>query len=319
MNLKDKKLLMGDTRGKRIFNLRKLLKLSRRAFAEKYGISAANLQNWETDRYKNLNQEMVEALINAFRQEKIEFTVEWLLYGTGVPPIFRNSSLKSIAVYEDAMNHDYVQRTKMNAEQIELNRQLYEAVKEGRHEAVKNCIAAGANPYFEEDLPFHLFADTEQNTPLHIASSKGYLEIVKILAEKGARIDQRNKKRQTPLHVAVSRAHKAIVNYLLQQGADLNSTDMEGDTPLACAALRGQTEIFKILLEMGASPLSKNNRENTPLHLAASKGWVDIIGILVNLQNVDLRQKNGAGLTALECAVNSGQSEAVVFLLKSLT
>ena len=44
--------------------------------------------------------------------------------------------------------------------------------------------------------------DRYDNTPLHIACSKGYLEVAEALLDAGAQIDNKNEDEQTPLHLA---------------------------------------------------------------------------------------------------------------------
>ena len=44
--------------------------------------------------------------------------------------------------------------------------------------------------------------DRDQNTPLHAASERGFINIVVQLIEAGADVDRKNEDEQTPLHVA---------------------------------------------------------------------------------------------------------------------
>ena len=44
--------------------------------------------------------------------------------------------------------------------------------------------------------------DRWDNTPLHIASSKGFLDCAMALIDAGAQIDNKNEDEQTPLHLA---------------------------------------------------------------------------------------------------------------------
>jgi ankyrin repeat protein len=53
-------------------------------------------------------------------------------------------------------------------------------------------------------------------TPLHFASSKGHLLIVKALLTVGANILAANKQVELPVHEAVSRGHAAVAKCLLQ-------------------------------------------------------------------------------------------------------
>ena len=43
----------------------------------------------------------------------------------------------------------------------------------------------------------------DSTTPLHMASKHGWLEVAKLLVEKGAVVNAKNKDGRTPLHVAL--------------------------------------------------------------------------------------------------------------------
>lgn len=56
---------------------------------------------------------------------------------------------------------------------------------------------------------------------VQLAALQGHVSIVKMLIEKGAYLDQRDKKfGSTPLHCACLRKHDAIKDILIKAGAD---------------------------------------------------------------------------------------------------
>jgi ankyrin repeat protein len=61
---------------------------------------------------------------------------------------------------------------------------LYEAARNGDLQAVKNLIAAGHHPLDQ------LTTNGKGSFPLLIAIQRGYFEIVKLLIENGANIEQ---------------------------------------------------------------------------------------------------------------------------------
>jgi DNA-binding transcriptional regulator YiaG len=79
---KDKQI----ARGKRVKSLRKLTDLSRRTFAQKYGVTASTLQNWEEARVNGLSEKGAFKIVEALKSEGIHCTVDWLLNGTGQAP-----------------------------------------------------------------------------------------------------------------------------------------------------------------------------------------------------------------------------------------
>lgn len=67
--------------------------------------------------------------------------------------------------------------------------------------------------------------------PLHVAAEREIWK-VRVLVEKGADINIRNKRGQTPIMVAAMEKNTEIVNYLLKEGADIGIKDDRGENLL---------------------------------------------------------------------------------------
>jgi ankyrin repeat protein len=96
-------------------------------------------------------------------------------------------------------------------------------------------------------------------TPLCVALLFGDLspggktiDIVRQLLEHGADPNARNL--STPLHVASSRGQLEVSRLLLSHGANVDEKDEEGRTPLQVALSEGHIEIVKLLSDHGAQP-----------------------------------------------------------------
>ena len=79
-------------------------------------------------------------------------------------------------------------------------------------------------------------ANVNNYKPLQLASQKGYLEIVKYLVEHGANLNDQDIEIRfdglSPLHEAVRGGHFDVVEYLIEQGADINATHEHYGRPI---------------------------------------------------------------------------------------
>jgi ankyrin repeat protein len=80
--------------------------------------------------------------------------------------------------------------------------------------------------------------------PIHVAADLGKIEILQILIEFGANINQKDSDGQTALHYAASNGYFEAVQYLLSSGIDSNILCNENQTALDLAT---DIEIIKIL------------------------------------------------------------------------
>ena len=72
-------------------------------------------------------------------------------------------------------------------------------------------------------------------TALHLASSRGHLDIVRLLLTEGADMTIGSNSGMTALHYACSNRRLDIIRLLLTEGADMTIADKYGRTPLLWA------------------------------------------------------------------------------------
>ena len=93
-----------------------------------------------------------------------------------------------------------------------------------------------------------------QETALYTACVNGDLEIVKILVEAGADMNEtavfKDGSNASPLWVAARNNHLEVCRYLLSKGARVNN----GYSALMGATDKGREEIVKMMLKAGANP-----------------------------------------------------------------
>lgn len=80
-------LASASARAERLKRVRKMTRLSRRAFAEKHSISSGTLQNWETARFGGVTEKGARTVLKALRQESVLCSYQWLMLGVGDGPV----------------------------------------------------------------------------------------------------------------------------------------------------------------------------------------------------------------------------------------
>jgi len=119
-------------------------------------------------------------------------------------------------------------------------------------------------------------------TPLIIACSAGYVNIVHLLLSHNADVNKLTTNGQSSLHYAASRDRIEICEMLLSNNANVNVQDTTSmASPLHRAASKGNTKIVEMLIKNGCHVNSENIEGNTPLHLACEEERVETAELLV--------------------------------------
>ncbi len=104
-------------------------------------------------------------------------------------------------------------------------------------------------------------------TALHYAVRGGKLPLIKLLLERGGKVDALDDSGVTPLlHLSKTRSKAdpiPIMELLTANGADLNATDENGNTLLIYFARQGRSEPVKWLLAHGADRSARNKSGKT--------------------------------------------------------
>src|SRR6267142_5548772 len=114
--------------------------------------------------------------------------------------------------------------------------------------------------------------DNYGNTPLHRASSNGYLDLARFLVEHGDDAAARNNYGDTPLHKASYRGNLDLARFLIEHGADATAQNNYRRTPLHRASYGGHLGVPRLLIEHGADAMA---RKRDPLHQASYQGDLD--------------------------------------------
>lgn len=117
----------------------------------------------------------------------------------------------------------------------------------------------------------------QDESPLMIAALNGQLDLAVRLIERGADV---NKPGWTPLHYASTRGHLAMMRLLLEHHAYIDAESPNGTTPLMMAAHYGTTDAVKLLLQDGADPLPRNQQNMTAIDFAQRAGRNDVVELI---------------------------------------
>jgi serine/threonine-protein phosphatase 6 regulatory ankyrin repeat subunit B len=208
---------------------------------------------------------------------------------------------------------------------------LIDAIKSNNISLVTSLIGGGS-------VNVNARIDKQTGSALHLAAQLGHVEIVALLLDAGARIDDVNDLRDTACHIAVREGRTDVVELLVARNANLSQENRALETPLRIsidkkneplvvllidAALAAGTpleeptighaatvgtDVVRILLFKYGIQLDKfhDHAGNTPLHHAVwHKRDLKLLDMLIDVAGIDVDARGRMGLTVahVACAV----------------
>lgn len=229
----------------------------------------------------------------------------------------------------------------LQAQDISGATPLHEAVRYGKTDIARLLLAAGAQVDALDSIgktPFLLIIPPEAqytmydtllaykaniaqkdmygDTVLHIATlGKAKTEVLKLLIDRGAPINERNKQGVTPLALAIDQGMDEHVVFYANAGADINAEDQEGNTPLSRALKSPTIQMLQTLITK-QNISAKDSSGNTPLHIAIKlNAPVDYIKYLIDT-GADVNGRNKDGDSVLYLAVQKNLRKVGDLLLE---
>jgi uncharacterized delta-60 repeat protein len=189
---------------------------------------------------------------------------------------------------------------------------LIHACKEGNIELVRLLLKSGA------DVSVRSTSSTG-SSPLLFAIGLRHLAIAEALVEAGADVNQAGRDGQSPLCMASARGYRDGADWLLAKGARLDQFGNEDTVgvrhpPLTVALIGGQVLLAEFLLSKGASIESTNSNGDTPLRHLAMAPSADMAAFLLE-RGAAIDGRRASGVTALMLAALNGRMETVRLLI----
>ncbi|MDR3792437.1 MAG: ankyrin repeat domain-containing protein [Terracidiphilus sp.] len=184
--------------------------------------------------------------------------------------------------------------------------QLLTAAREGRTTEVEGLLKAGANvegPPVGDGigLPERVYA---KRSPLVQAAANGHGDVVRLLLDRGAKMQPGGAGTEAAITAAVAGRHMDVVRLLLDRGAEIEARNGSYSTPLLEAAGGSEIEMVRLLIARGAQVNVRNKYKETPLIAAAYAGDAEIARLLLE-RGAAIEDRARFGETALQTAVCS--------------
>ncbi|MCP4132468.1 MAG: hypothetical protein GY754_15960 [bacterium] len=244
-----------------------------------------------------------------------------------------NTALLYVCQRISSATPDFVRKMLQRGARVnERNRKgetaLMYAVRNGLTQVIRMLIDKGANPAIKDSSGNTAMTYVGKTSTYSYKRAAGdswrdtdFKVIIKLLKNKGAKVNVPNKTGSTELHYAVQKNRPHIVRELTAVGANPNMKDSKGNITLHYGV--EYEYINDPLLEAGANPNIKNNAGSTPFILLARSGQQFKLNTVKSYfskskHDIKLDIKDAKGNTALMHAVQHVFHSTTGSLIKML-
>ncbi|XP_045473074.1 serine/threonine-protein phosphatase 6 regulatory ankyrin repeat subunit A-like isoform X2 [Harmonia axyridis] len=195
-----------------------------------------------------------------------------------------------------------------------------------QHESVFHYVATVGNNSVLMEMISHMDPQDAQKalnrqnsnqwTPLMIASNKGHTKMVNNLLTHSARVDVFDSDGRSALHLGAEHGYLQVCGSLLEHKAFINSKSRNGQTALHLAAKYGFIHLVRFLIkEHNAVVDILTLKKQTPLHLAAAAGQIEVCKLLLEL-GADIDATDELGQKPIHAACSNNHSEVAKLFLQ---
>ena len=159
----------------------------------------------------------------------------------------------------------------------------WQKVDRGDSKEVYKLLNYARQQFDQENEMFEIVNCTNSDgfTPLHLAASEGYAQMIGILIKFQAQVDARTNSFRTPLHIASLRGNLNVIKELVLNKADINAKDIDGNTPCHFCSEYGHIYCLKFLLTRNPYMFANNNEEKSPIDVAISSEILSVSVLLI--------------------------------------
>lgn len=148
---------------------------------------------------------------------------------------------------------------------------------------------------------------------LQVASSGGYEAVVKLLLDKGAKLNMQDED-SNMLQTAAASGHELIVMALLNKFADVNAQGGFYGSALQAASAEGHELVVKRLLDRGADVNAEGGFYGNSIQAASARGYKSILKLLLD-KGAKVDVQGGYYGNALQAASAAGNKSIAKLLL----
>jgi len=187
-----------------------------------------------------------------------------------------------------------------------------------QNQLIEACLANDRNRVeallqYRFDININPKGEEDDAEPVYLAAANNLEDILRLLLEAGASIDQQKVGLLDPLDVAAEKGHEGVVRLLLNSGAKVDM-DWKDYTPLHRAVEHGHEGVVRLLLNSGAK-VDIDGKNGTPLHRAVEHGHEGVARLLLNSgAKVDCIWEDH---TPLQCSQKKGNVDMAVLLIEN--